>query len=66
VLMVIFGAGASYDSCSSLSPPSNSYQWPRPPLAKQLFLNVPQFRNVSKNYSAFQPLVPYLEDKENV
>jgi hypothetical protein len=64
--MVIFGAGASYDSCSSLSPPAADYQWPRPPLAKQLFLNVPTFRNVSKIYSVLQPLVPYLEEKENV
>jgi hypothetical protein len=66
VLMVIFGAGASYDSCSSLAPPAVDYQWPRPPLAKQLFLNVPKFRSVSKYYEAFQPLLPYLEDKANV
>jgi hypothetical protein len=67
--MVIFGAGASYDSCSSFPPeqwPRGGTAWHRPPLAKELFLNVPQFRGISRTYDRFQPLLPDLEAQENV
>jgi hypothetical protein len=66
--MVIFGAGASYDSCSSFPP----QEWlrsaipHRPPLAKELFLPLDEFRSISQQYSRFQPLWPYLEGSENV
>lgn len=67
VLMVIFGAGASYDCCSSFPPTgSRNPLWHRLPLAKELFLSLPQFRVISRNYARFQPLLPYLEAKENV
>jgi hypothetical protein len=67
-LMVIFGAGASYDSCSSFPPETRQIHepWQRPPLAKELFLPVPQFRVVSQQYSRLQPLLAYLESQENV
>jgi hypothetical protein len=67
MLMVIFGAGASYDSCSSFPPAKFSREaiWFRPPLAKELFLPVPQFRRWSRN-SRFQPLLPYLEARDDV
>ena len=66
--MVIFGAGASYDSCSSFPPDSfPRHRIPdRPPLAKELFLSLDVFRVISQRYSRFQPLLPYLEEKENV
>lgn len=68
MLMVIFGAGASYDSWPSLRggrTPRGSEPF-RPPLAKELFVNVQQFRAVSARYARCQPLIPYLESRENV
>jgi hypothetical protein len=68
MLMVIFGAGASYDSWPSFPPdrlPRDADAL-RPPLAKELFLYAPQFRAVSAKYSRCQPLIPYLESQENV
>jgi hypothetical protein len=69
MLLVIFGAGASYDSCSSF--PSSSFTqrepWFRPPLARELFLNHPVFRDRSSRYGGrFQPLLPFLEQQEDV
>jgi hypothetical protein len=68
--MVIFGAGASYDSCSSFPPENNQWKrhnlWHRPPLAKELFLPVDRFRVISRKYSRFQGLLSELEGKENV
>lgn len=68
MLMVIFGAGASYDSWPSLPPgraARNSEPF-RPPLAKELFLSFPPFRAVSAKYPRCQPLIPYLESQENI
>jgi hypothetical protein len=66
--VVIFGAGASYDSFSSLPP--ETWDRPslpdRPSLAKELFLPLQEFRGISRNYRRLQPLVPYLEATENV
>ncbi len=68
MLMVIFGAGASYDSWPSFPPArmSRASEALRPPLAKELFLYSPQFRAVSAKYPRCQPLIPYLESRENV
>jgi hypothetical protein len=68
MLMVVFGAGASYDSWPSFPPdklPRTSEPL-RPPLAKELFVYSEQFRAVSAKYSQCQPLIPYLEAQENV
>ena len=68
MLMVIFGAGASYDSCSSFPPdqyPRSSLDF-RPPLAKELFLPLRDFRGLSAVHDRFQPLLPYLEAQENI
>lgn len=70
MLMVIFGAGASYDSCSSFPPeswPRHSVARHRPPLAKELFLQLSEFRQFSKLHGGrFQPLLPYLQEQENI
>jgi hypothetical protein len=69
MLMVIFGAGASYDSCSSFPPwnfPRSEHLWHRPPLAKELFLPLAHFRGASEKYSRLQPLLPYLEAKVDI
>jgi SIR2-like domain len=69
MLMVIFGAGASYDSCSSFPPqnwPRDGTAWHRPPLAKELFLNLKRFREISKRYPKCQDLFPDLEACDNI
>ncbi|HXP84381.1 MAG TPA: hypothetical protein VN841_06655 [Bryobacteraceae bacterium] len=69
MLMVIFGAGASYDSCPSFPPdrlPRQDFAL-RPPLAKELFLPLPQFRGRSSQFGGrFQPLLSYLETQHDI
>jgi hypothetical protein len=63
MLLVIFGAGASYDSKSSFTPaefPRRSLEY-RPPLANELFLKINQFRNHINTFPQCRPLVTYLE-----
>jgi hypothetical protein len=65
VLLVIFGAGASYDSVLHLPPPlappytlpREPYEDSRPPLANQLFDNRGLFVAVMNGYVACKPLV---------
>ena len=59
MLMVIFGAGASCDSCSSFPPKKEPRGWQdyRPPLAKELFLPT-EFRRLPRRYDRFQALLP--------
>lgn len=68
MLMVIFGAGASYDSCSSFPPDAygRNSLWHRPPLAKELFLSIDHYRIIAQKYSRFQPLIPLLESRDNI
>lgn len=63
MLMVIFGAGASYDSWFAFPPQARplSASALRPPLANQLFLAIPLFLKLSKRYSQCQPLLPYFD-----
>jgi len=65
MLLVIFGAGASYDSVLHL-PPSSSNQEFRPPLADQLFDSRPLFVNVMQAYPAFKPVVNLLRGNVHV
>lgn len=68
MLMVIFGAGASYDSWPSFPPDRmpREHEIFRPPLAKELFLHFDPFRQASERYARCQPLIPYLESRDNV
>src|SRR5260370_28389607 len=68
MLLVIFGAGASYDSWSSFPPDRmpRASEILRPPLAKELFLPFEPFRKTSRAYARCQPLIPYLESRDNV
>src|SRR5579864_7904587 len=64
MLMVIFGAGASYDSASSFRPDEygrDGVHWFRPPLANELFMKFPDFRGRLDRYTRCRPLVPRLE-----
>ena len=58
MLMVVFGAGASYDSIPSL--PSHHNLHFRPPLANQLFENRDNFAAVVKRFPKCQPIIPLL------
>lgn len=68
MLMVIFGAGASFDSCPTYPP---GYQGAvyggdtsnkdfRPPLANELFENRPIFADAIRSFPQCQPIVPRL------
>jgi hypothetical protein len=61
MLLVILGAGSSYDSVPSY-PPGESADLPdRPPLADSLFENRPVFREAMRSFTAIQPIVPLLQ-----
>lgn len=68
MLMVIFGAGASYDSVSTY-PPGTHIQphggdvpnrFNRPPLADELFENRPLFAEIIQLFPACEPIIPRL------
>jgi hypothetical protein len=67
VLLVIFGAGASYDSVLHYPPPTSRGQEDyRPPLANQLFDDRPQFVEAMNEYPACKPLVNRLRGNVHV
>lgn len=77
MLLVIFGAGASYDSLPSRRPlpasrdplppsvarPSDGREAWRPPLANDLFARRTQFEDVRRHYPELFSLVPTLADR---
>ena len=64
VLMVIFGAGASFDSVPS-RPPAQYNIDSRPPLAADLFADRPLFTDAITRFPNFIPLVPRLRKPPN-
>jgi hypothetical protein len=68
MILVIFGAGASYDSCPTfpvkgLNRHGIRSQTPeRPPLAVDLFFNTPIFSNALQQYWECNAIVPYLRE----
>ncbi len=62
MLLVIFGAGASYDSCSSLRVSGTGVEHERPPLADQLFNARPQFRAALSQFPKGRYVVSRLEN----
>lgn len=64
MLMIILGAGASYDSYSSNKPPKSLQGKPkvfsRPPLADELFEDRPKFNELLKEFSPCQEILPQL------
>src|SRR5437870_3163591 len=61
MLMVIFGAGASYDSDPSRATAGPRGDYPdRPPLANQLFDNRGEFAHDLSYFPECKPIVPYL------
>jgi hypothetical protein len=69
MLMVIFGAGASYDSFSSRRPADvrteRMNHWSRPPLANELFSDLDAFRQLLNTYPRCRPLVARLQPQAN-
>lgn len=64
MLMVVFGAGASFDSFPSAPAPSNDTDFnERPPLASQLFASRDYFRDIARRYPKCLPLIPELEPR---
>jgi hypothetical protein len=65
MLMVVFGAGASYDSIDVKPPGAGNPGWTineefRPPLAKDLFGSRELFANEMASFAKLQPIVPIL------
>jgi hypothetical protein len=62
-IMVIFGAGASYDSVPSRPPWHYRREslFDRPPLAKELFIAEGHFANCLRQFPQCNPIVPYLQ-----
>jgi hypothetical protein len=72
MLMVIFGAGASYDSSPDLPPPTSHLPVPapaetwRPPLARELFLDHNGvFGEMVQRYPKLLPILPHLRRTSN-
>jgi hypothetical protein len=59
--MVVFGAGASYDSSSSFPPETFPPPDERPPLANQLFEDRPLFVSLRDQFPKCLPVIPYLQ-----
>jgi hypothetical protein len=68
MLMVVFGAGASYDSYPSIRPPTDFLlpglrshsENERPPLASQLFSDRDAFVKVASDFPDCQPIIPFV------
>lgn len=65
MIMVILGAGASYDSVSARKPANfpGRQLVHRPPLAQELFLSEETlFRTCLREFPQCNPIIPYLQD----
>src|SRR5712692_1280956 len=60
MLLVIFGAGASYDTAPSCPPGQHRGSEYRPPLANQLFEERQNFAGALRRFQRCIPIVPYL------
>src|SRR5690348_3611040 len=63
MLMVIFGAGASYDSAASLRPGINFPQ--RPPLANDLFHHRDEFGQYAQKYTPLSNVIERLRGRNS-
>jgi hypothetical protein len=62
MLMVVFGAGASYDSAPSLPVLRFRDYEARPPLSDEMFQDRDEFASIAMQYRPMLPIVPYLRD----
>lgn len=63
MLMVIFGAGASYDSVPHRHPAAFPNLANRPPLADELFADRPLFTDAMNRFPACEPIIPLLRHR---
>jgi hypothetical protein len=63
MLMVVMGAGASFDSAPSHPVGPGTANGFRLPLADHLFDIRPEFRHAIQSYSQIHPIVPYLRER---
>jgi hypothetical protein len=69
MLLVVFGAGASYDSVPHLRVPSDSgekllnHNIDRPPLAQELFEHRPKFVSVMERFGRCREIIPLLRKR---
>jgi len=61
--MVVFGAGASYDSVPHRHPDSFTNLVHRPPLANELFADRPRFTEAMNRFPACEPIIPLLRHR---
>lgn len=61
MLLVVLGAGASFDSVPAYPPSERPDISERPPLADALFENRSHFREAMSSFGTFQPIVPLLQ-----
>ena len=64
MLLVIFGAGASYDSNPRRPPMEYGGLEFRPPLANELFDDRPFMSAMINSFERCQPVIPYLYKRE--
>jgi hypothetical protein len=65
MLMIILGAGASYDSYASRPPRSETKEPHRPPLADELFEDRPKFNELLERFNKCQEILPQLREQSN-
>jgi hypothetical protein len=63
MILVILGAGASYDSVAELPPGSSGPLTERPPLADELFGTRTVFREAVRRFPSCHEIVPLLRDR---
>ncbi len=64
MLLVIFGAGASYDSAASYLPKKSAHESARLPLADQMFDDRASFAEALRLFPACQPIIPFLRHRQ--
>ena len=64
MLLVILGAGSSYDSVPAYPPNERPDIPERPPLADTLFENREQFRHAMSQFPSLHPIVPLLQRRQ--
>jgi hypothetical protein len=65
MLMVVFGAGASYDSIPAYPPATYTQIDDRLPLANQLFENRQEFSAEMNNFTEMTPIIPLLQPSKD-
>jgi hypothetical protein len=60
MLLIVFGAGASFDSAPTYKPETGEFRPERPPLANQLFASRERFAEALQEFPECRSLAPHL------